>query len=49
MNTIDGMQNEMFFYDHYKMFENNHDFLKFLFMNKFINLQFFTVCFIISV
>ena len=27
MNTIDDMQNEMDFYDHYKMFEYNHDFV----------------------
>ena len=26
MKTIDDMQNEMDFYDHYKMFVYNHDF-----------------------
>ena len=25
MNTIDDMQNEMYFYDHYNEFEYNHD------------------------
>ena len=43
------MQNEMDFYDYYNEFEYNHDFLKILFMKKFIILQFFTVCFIISI
>ena len=43
------MQNEKYFYDHYNESEYNQDFLKFLFMNKFIILQFFTVCFIISI
>ena len=28
MKTIDDMQNEMDFCDHYKMFEYNQDFLK---------------------
>ena len=26
MNTIDDMQNEKYFYDHYKMFEYNYNF-----------------------
>ena len=30
MNTIDDMQNEKYFYNHYNEFEYNHDFLKFL-------------------
>ena len=29
MNTIDGMQNEIDFYDHCKKFEYNLDFVKF--------------------
>ena len=29
MNTIDGMQNEMDFYDHYNEFEYNYNFVKF--------------------
>ena len=28
MNTIDDMQNEMYFYDYYNEFRYNHDFLK---------------------
>ena len=36
MNTIDDMQNEKDFYSHYNEFVYNHDFVKFLFMNKFI-------------
>ena len=32
MNTIDDMQNEKYFYDHYNEFEYNHDFLKDLFI-----------------
>ena len=28
MNTIDDMQNEKYFYDHYNEFEYNHDFEK---------------------
>ena len=28
MNTIDNMQKEMDFYDHYNEIECNHDFLK---------------------
>ena len=32
MNTIDDKQNEMYFYDHYNVFEYNHDFLKDLFI-----------------
>ena len=30
MNTIDDMQNEMDFYDHYNVFEFNHDYVIFL-------------------
>ena len=30
MNTIDDMQNEKHFYDHYNEFEYNHDFEKLL-------------------
>ena len=30
MNTIDDMQNEKYFYDHYNEFEYNHDFEQFL-------------------
>ena len=28
MNTIDGMQNEKYFYDYYNEFEYNHDYVK---------------------
>ena len=28
MHTIDDKQNEMYFYDHYNVFEYNHDFEK---------------------
>ena len=30
MKTIGDMRNEMDFYDHYNVFEYNHDFLNFL-------------------
>ena len=33
MNAIDNMQNEMYFYDYYTMFEYNHD-LVFIVFNK---------------
>ena len=33
MKTIDDMQNEMDFYDHYNEFEYNHDFLAILLKN----------------
>ena len=35
MNTIDDMQNEKFFYDHYNMFVYNHDLVVIVFNKKY--------------
>ena len=36
MNTIDDMQNEKYFYDHYKEFEYNHDLVVIVFNKNMI-------------
>ena len=35
MNTIDDMQNEKYFYDHYNEFEYNHDLVVIVFYKKY--------------
>ena len=49
MNTIGDMQNETYFYDHYNVFEYNHDFVislkyKYIYINMCIKYNYMYMC-----